>query len=207
MSVAGGRGKRPAPSALAALAACAVLLWGCGGGSHTSSTPVASVAGSAITSADLAHWRDVYEHEGAAPPAQGRAAAQQRALAFLIVAGWLEREAAARRIGVSEAQVRSTYHALASALPPGMFAAGLRSRGLSTADELYRLRLERLLLGVRASVLAGLTSAPRDASAREHALRAFAAAFTARWRRLTRCSAGYVIAQCANGPPLAPVEL
>jgi hypothetical protein len=69
------------------------------------------------------------------------------------------------------------------------------------------VRLTRLLLRMRASVLSGLTSSPRDAPARQRALRAFATAFTARWRRLTHCRAGYVIAQCANGPPLAPVEL
>jgi hypothetical protein len=208
MSIAEGRGRRPAPAALCSLALCALLLCGCGGGgSHGAGTPVATVAGRAITSADLAHWTDVYEHEGTTARAVARAAAQQHALGFLILARWLQAEAAVRHIDVSEAEVRSTYQALAAALPPGLFAAGLHRRGLSEADELYRVRLTRLLLRMRASVLSGLTSSPRDAPARQRALRAFATAFTARWRQLTHCRAGYVIAQCANGPPLTPVEL
>jgi hypothetical protein len=204
VSIAGGRGASPVPrAALAALAICAALFSACGSASPSA---VATVAGTPIANAQLAHWTAVMGHEAPPQNAHGATAAQ-RALAFLITALWLEKEAAARGLGVSAAEAKASYAAFVAALPPGAFAAGLRRRGLAEADEIYRLRLERLALRVRAQLLAGTSSAAGAASARERTLHAFAASFTQRWKRVTVCAKGHVIAQCASGPALAPIEL
>jgi hypothetical protein len=82
---------------------------------------------------------------------------RHKALAFLITAGWLQAEAAAQGIVVSASEVNATYRELVNGPAGGTFATKLRRRGMSTADELLQLRLEKLAQKLRAKIGAGIT--------------------------------------------------
>jgi len=212
----------------------AVLLSGCGGAARPQS--VASVQGSTISTAQLEHWAAIEQAEAQlSPSAAGARQPRERALAFLITALWLQREAAVRGIEVSQAEVQATYQGLQRGPAGAGFAERMARLRLSAADELYQLRLAQLSLRLRAAVAGGVGSVPESqvaayyrahasqfagrgqtlsaaapaireqllAAARVQAVSAFATAFRQRWKRLTSCRTGYVIAECANGPALS----
>jgi len=212
----------------------AVLVSGCGGAARPQS--VASVRGSTISTAQLDHWSEIEQAEARlSPSAAGAGQPRERALAFLITALWLQREAAARGIEVSQAEVQATYEGLQRGPAGAGFVERMARLRLSAADELYQLRLAQLSLRLRAAVAGGVAGVPQSqiaayyrahasrfagrgqtlsaaapaireqllAGARVQAVSAFVAAFRQRWKRLTSCRPGYVIAECANGPALA----
>ena len=195
------RGGARAAAAIAAVAVAVAVSSGCGAGARPQR--VASVQGRAISAAEVEHWSRIKDAESRSTSAARVADARdprQRALAFLITGVWLENEAAAHGITASAADVTSTYDGLLR----GPAAAGLGNRmrllGLTPADEMFQLRLEQLSLRLRAFVMGPRLRLPQ--ARRLRFLDAFVASFRERWRRVTLCSPGYVIAECSNGPPL-----
>src|SRR5947209_1550033 len=219
----------PSMAVLAAVAWIALL--GCGA---TKAPEVASVQGTAISRDALAHWTRIKrtELQSSSKPSSTSSAQVRRKLAFLITATWVEKEAAAQGVSVSASEVNATYQELLNSPAGPAFAAGLKRRGLASADELLLLRLEKLAVKLRARIAATYTSVPAAQIAdyyRSHAsqfrdqtlsaatpairqsllqtggqrrVNAFVAAYRERWKRRTTCQPGYVIAECRNGPPL-----
>jgi hypothetical protein len=138
--------------------AVSLTLFGCGATTHAA--VVASVQGGAVHRTTLEHWTRVTraEHQVSATSPPTPTAVQRQALAFLITAKWLELEATAQGISVSPAAVRATYQQLLSGLAGPAFANSLKRRGISTADELFQLRLSQLSVKLRAKIVAGYRS-------------------------------------------------
>jgi hypothetical protein len=193
-----GGGLSPPPFRGGALALLAVLVaWGCGA---RSALIVARVQGRPITQDVLSHWMAIKRValQGTSGPTSA-SAVQDKALAFLITADWLEGETAARGIRISESEVQASYRRLLSAPTGPGFAANMRHLGLSGADELRLLRLATLAQMLRASIATGGAS-PRSPlnGGRQRQLNAFTAAYRQRWIRRTSCRPGYVIAECGD---------
>jgi len=174
---------------LALLLAGSVALAGCGAARHSGGTPVAFVQGSAISRAALAHWTTI-ERAGKQGPSI-RAGAEERALAFLITAKWIEGEAAAQGVRASASEAQATYERLTHGPAGATFAANLRQAGMDRTDELLQLRLERLAAGLRAKGGTG------------RRLAAFVAAYRRHWRARTSCRPGYVVPECRESPAAA----
>jgi hypothetical protein len=173
---------------------------GCGA---SSSGPVASVQGTAISRRALDRWTAIKRAESQASgalQAPTPAVLRGRALTFLITAAWLEKEAAAEGVGAPQSEVEATYERLLTSPAGPAFAAGLRRRGVGHSEELLALRLDALAQKLRAKIA---SAHPRSSLL---ALRSYEAAFIAayrqRWRARTDCRPGYVVAECRNGPPL-----
>jgi parvulin-like peptidyl-prolyl isomerase len=114
----------------------------------TKAPAVASVQGTAISRASLAHRTRIKRIELQSSPKlksiSSLAQAERKALMFLITADWLQAEAAAQGVVVSPSEVNTTYQGLLSGPTGQAFASSLKRRGLSRADELLELRLETL---------------------------------------------------------------
>jgi SurA N-terminal domain len=193
-----------APTIATLVAILSLALGGCG----AAKTPaVASVEGTVISRAALAHWTRIKRlelHSGSSPSrTSDRGQPQRAALAFLITAEWLQGEAKAQGVEVSSAEVDSTYERLLSSPTGPSFARGLGERGISGADELLLLRLQQLSNKLQAKIAGGAAGAsPEQAAARERRVAAFAAAYRRRWKQRTSCRAGYIVPECSNGPAL-----
>lgn len=172
------------------------VLFACGA---TSVPTVASVQRSPISRSALGHWTAIKraELQNQAKPVIPAVAVERTALAFLITAEWLEKEAAAQGISVSPSEVNATYQQLLSGPTGQTFAESLKRRGLSSEDELRVLRLGALAQKLRAKIAAGY----HGASAAQIAghVSAFIAAYQQRWRQRTTCRPSYIIAECGNG--------
>lgn len=125
---------------------------------------VASVQGSVISRDALAHWTKIKRAEQRGSPSSAAPSnsteVRDRALAFLITAAWLEKEAAAEGIIVSSSEVEATYQELLNGLAGPALAGSLKRRGMSSADELLQLRLEKLALKLRFKIVAAYQSVP-----------------------------------------------
>jgi hypothetical protein len=150
---------------------------------------VAAVAGRPIARSTYEHWLAVERALG------GVANASHRALGFLITRLWLEDEAKARGVSVSEAQARARLAALErqSFPKPGALAAFLARAHESEADLRGRVRIELLQ-----SRIAGEVAAGASGSARGRILASFQQAFQRRWKRRTTCARGYVMEDCSQ---------
>ena len=125
----------------------------------------------------------------ARPPSS--AELQKKALAFLITSTWLQGEATAQGIRVSEAEVEVSYARLLDGPDGQAFAEGLQERGLSRTDELLLLRLARLGVKLIAKIATGAGSAEG-----RRRVSSFIAAYRRRWKQRTTCQPGYLIPQC-----------
>jgi hypothetical protein len=181
-------------------AIAAIALTACGAASAP--PPVASVQGTPITQAALAHWTDVKRAEQQASPGAASSSESElkhKALAFLITSAWLEKEAAAQGVSVPASQTQASYEQLLHGPTGQNFANSLRARHMSKADELMVLRLGTLAQRLSARITG--TALGTSAQARRQ-ISSFLTAYRQRWKQRTTCSAGYVIAECANGPAL-----
>jgi hypothetical protein len=181
-------------------------LSGCGGGSSGAATSVPSspaaaaesasvsasdavaiIAGVPIAKAGYEHWLAVERKLGAA----GNPSHQ--ALGFLITSEWVIGEAAARKIAVSEAEVKRRFAQLVhqSFPKPGSMEAYLARSGETEADLLARIKVELLASHIAAHVTAG-----KSASQRSALLTGFEHNFQTHWKALTSCSPGYVMEDC-----------
>lgn len=143
---------------LAGLAVAGLIaLSGCGAAGAPPA--VASVQGSNISQDALAHWMGIKRAElqsgSGSAAAVSSAELRRKALAFLIGATWLDKEAAAEGISVSSAEVNQTYQELLSSLAGPAFSSGLTRRGMSSADELLQLRSTKLAGKLRDKSMAG----------------------------------------------------
>jgi phosphatidylethanolamine-binding protein (PEBP) family uncharacterized protein len=186
------------------------LLVGCGGGSSSTTTtavtvpssPGASTQGSTssvdsvalvsttpITKSSYAHWLVVEQALG------GSGNAGHRALGFLVTSDWVLGEAAARKISVSEAEVKQRFEQIKkqSFAKAGSFEKFLTTSHETEADLLARVKVELLESRIAAQVTAGKSAAQHAA-----VLASFEKAFQTHWRRYTTCKAGYVMEDCSE---------
>jgi phosphatidylethanolamine-binding protein (PEBP) family uncharacterized protein len=199
------RARMAVPALLAPGVALAVLA-GCGGSSTTtaSSVPaspaaaaeaasvssadaVATVAGVPISKTSYEHWYAVERKLGAT------ANPSHQALGFLITSEWVLGEAAARRLSLSEAEVKRRFAQLSRQSFPkdGSLQKYLERSGQSEADLLARIKVELLASRIAAKVTAGKPSGQRSA-----VLSSFERSFQVHWRKLTNCRPGYVMEDC-----------
>lgn len=160
----------------------------------SSSPAVASVDGTPISKDAYEHWLTVERRLG------GDSNAGHRALAFLITSQWVLEEAAARRVSVSEAEVRRRYEQVVreSFPKPGALRKYFARSGESEADLLARIKVELLTERIAAQVAAGKTGTARSAL-----LSGFEQSFHDHWKALTSCQPGYVMEDCreySGGP-------
>jgi hypothetical protein len=150
---------------------------------------VAVVAGTPIAKASYEHWLAV-EHAlgGASNP-------NHQALAFLITSDWVLGEAAARKITVSEAEVKQRFAQIKkqSFAKPGAFEQLLAKSGETEADLLARVKVELLESRIAAQVATGKSGAQRKAL-----IASFEKAFHGHWKRYTTCDAGYLMEDCST---------
>jgi hypothetical protein len=161
------------------------------------------VQGAVISGNALDHWIAIkrVELQSSSQPPASASQLKEKALAFLITAAWLEREAAAEGLSVSPSEVNATYQRLLNGPTGPAFSAGLKSRGLSSADELLLLRLDALAGKLRTKI--ELNHPSGSVTQTQQRISAFTAAYRQRWKQRTTCQPGYVIAECRNGPPLS----
>jgi hypothetical protein len=122
-------------------------------------------------------------------------ATRRDVLQFLIQGVWIRREAAARGITVTRAQVQRAFEAQRREAFPkkGGYRKFLRDSGMTTGDVLYRVKLDLLQTKIVDRVVAGVPAGEQEA-----ALTAFTEDFRTRSRAATTCAAGYVVAECGN---------
>lgn len=150
---------------------------------------VAIVAGTPIDKASYEHWLAV-EHAlgGASNPSH-------QALAFLITSDWVLGESAARKLSVSEAEVKQRFAQVKrqSFTKGGAFAKFQAKSGETEADLLARVKVELLESRIAAQVAAGKSGAQRKAL-----IASFEKAFHSHWKSYTTCSAGYLMEDCST---------
>ena len=191
------------------------LLAGCGGGSSTTATSsaipsspaaaeasasnssvdaVASVAGVPISKSSYEHWLAV-ERAGGTSTNAGH-----RALSFLITSQWVIGEAAARKLSVSDAEVKQRFAQISKQSFPKAGALGkfLAKADETEADLLARVKVELLESRITAQVTKGKSGAQAKS-----VLASFQKAFQEHWKRYTTCKSGYVMEDCSEykGPP------
>ncbi len=190
LSGCGGSGpstSSPASSASVPISPAAAPTPG-GTTTHASSaTAGAVVAGTPIPKTGYEHWVSVEKALGA------HRSPSHQALGFLITSEWVLREAAARHITVTEAEVKRRFAELVhKTFPkPGELQKYLAKSGETEADLLARIKVELLSGEIAAQVTAGKRGARRAA-----ALRRFEKQFQKHWKALTNCKAGYVMEDC-----------
>jgi len=117
-------------------------------------------------------------------------------LEILITYDWLQEEATARHIKISDAEVSHELAQFVHREYPSQaaFHAFLGFTGLSLADE--RQRIKRNMLASRLLEYARSHAGPAQIEKGE-AFADFVHEFEKRWRARTSCHAGYVISSCA----------
>jgi Raf kinase inhibitor-like YbhB/YbcL family protein len=195
------------------LVLAAGLLAGCGGGGGSAATatittsvvpssPAASTDASAASADAVARVANVpiskasYEHWLAVETKLGGSAnAGHRALAFLITSQWVLGEAAARKLSVSEAEVKQRFAQISKQSFPkaGALQKFLAKAGETEADLLARVKVELLESRISAQVTSGKTGAQASA-----VLASFQNGFKEHWKRYTTCEPGYVMEDCSE---------
>ncbi len=142
-----------------------------------------------IAKSSYAHWLSVEKALGVT----GNPSHQ--ALGFLITSDWVLAEAAARRIAVSEAEVKQRLAQIGRQSFPkaGSLQKFLAKSGETEADLLARVKVELLESRIAAKVTAG-----KSAAQRKTILANFQQAFQRHWKSYTICQAGYVMEDCVE---------
>jgi hypothetical protein len=153
---------------------------------------VRCIAAAASVQARSKHGTKLSTQELRRRCAQFYAQLRDGALAFLITADWLQGEAATQGVAVSSSEVDASYRHLLDGPAGPDLARRLRISGMTSADELLQLRIDKLAEKLRTKIGRG----------RRQRVDAFLAAYRQHWKLLTTCRPGYVVAQCRNGPPL-----
>ena len=117
----------------------------------SSSGAVASVAGVPIAKVSYQHWLAVERAGGTSTNAS------HRALSFLITSQWVIGEAAARKLSVSDAEVKQRLAQIEKQSFPkaGTFQKFLSKSDETEADLLARVKVELLTSRIAAQVTAG----------------------------------------------------
>ena len=200
-------GKRARVVTFVVLIVLALALAGCGGGGSSTTTTisvvpsspaastaaasssgaVASVAGVPIAKASYEHWLAVERAGGAS------ANAGHRALSFLITSQWVIDEAAARKLSVSEAEVKQRFAQISKQSLAGGLQKFLKKADETEADLLARVKVELL-----ESRIAALLAAGKSGAQRTSILQSFQQAFQRHWKTFTTCTSGYVMEDCSE---------
>jgi len=144
-------------------------------------------------------WRKLGERELRSRCARDHRELRRTAMQFLVQAQWVEQEAAARGVAVSDRRVERNFESQKRAAFRNErgYQRFLRESGADEADIKYRIRLDTLQNRLTKDVT-------RNAGpAREQiALWRFIEGFRKRYRAITWCADGYRIAECgAITPP------
>jgi hypothetical protein len=144
-------------------------------------------------------WRKLRQRELRARCRRDHGMVRRQVMQFLVQAQWIEQEAAAVGVTVSERRVQQIFESQKRAAFPNErgYRRFLRESGANEADILYRVRLDALQNRLTRRVT-------RNAGpAREQiALGLFIEGFRKRYRAITWCADGYAIAECgAIAPP------
>ncbi|HEY1457644.1 MAG TPA: hypothetical protein VGF15_03915, partial [Solirubrobacteraceae bacterium] len=122
----------------------------------------AIIAGKPIAKTSLQHWASIEKAMGQT------LTARHQAIGFLITSEWVLREAAARHITVSEAEVKARYAAMIgkSFHKPGALQKFFATSRETEADLLARIRVELLAEKIAAQVTAGKKGSQKTAALR-----------------------------------------
>ena len=207
-------GARRAPGVLPALGVLvlALALGGCGGGggagtsaagsaavpsspaasaqgSSSNADAVASVASTPISKSSYEHWLAVEQAGGTTSNAS------HRALSFLITSQWVIGEAAARKLSVSDAEVKQRLAQIEKQSFPkaGSFEKFLSKSDETEADLLARVKVELLESRIAAQVTKG-----KGGARAKSVLASFQMKFQEHWKRFTTCKSGYVMEDCSE---------
>jgi Raf kinase inhibitor-like YbhB/YbcL family protein len=150
---------------------------------------VAYVSSTPIPKSSYEHWLAVENALG------GSSNPSHQALGFLITSQWVLGESAARKLSVSEAEVKQRFAKLQKQSFP---KAGSLQKFFSTsheteADLLARVKVELLESRIASQVTSGKSSAQATAL-----LSSFQRAFQTHWKRYTTCKSGYVMEYCSE---------
>ncbi len=158
-------------------------------GSSSSADAVASVAGVPISKSSYEHWLAVERAGGTTSNAS------HRALSFLITSQWVIGEASARKISVSDAEVKRRFAQISKQSFPktGSLQKFLAKADETEADLLARVKVELLESRIAAKVTAGKSGAQAKS-----VLASFQKAFQEHWKRFTTCKSGYVMEDCSE---------
>jgi foldase protein PrsA len=144
-------------------------------------------------------WRKLGGSELRARCARDHRMLRRQAMQFLVQAQWVEQEAAAVGVAVSERRVRQVFERQKRMAFPNErgYRRFLRRSGASEADILYRIRLDTLQNRLTRHVTKNV------GPAREQIVLAqFIEGFRKRYRAISWCADGYAIAECgAIAPP------
>lgn len=124
---------------------------------------------------------------------------RRQVMQFLVQAQWIEQEAAAVGVVVSERRVQQIFESQKRAAFPNErgYRRFLRESGASEADILYRVRLDTLQNRLTKHVTRNVSPAREQIT-----LGLFIERFHKRYRAITWCAPGYVISECgAIAPP------
>jgi hypothetical protein len=156
-----------------------------------------SVAGETIALSEIRRWARIAARAGGSGPPGLPELGQ--AADLLVSQRWIEAEAHATGIRVSDRRVRRELREQADASFPSLRALGrfLRQTGQTLADIRFRVRLDLLSNRLRNRVLEGIDD-PEEQMAR---LDAFVLDFSTRWKAQTLCTPLFtaIIAETCSG--------
>ncbi len=139
-------------------------------------------------------WRKLGERELRSRCARHHRELRRQVMQFLVQAQWIEQEAAARGVAVSDQRVAQVFKRQKRAAFPNDrgYRRFLRRSGATEADIIFRVRLDILQDRVTRHVI-------KQAKV---PLGRFIEDFRKRYRAMTWCADGYVVAECgAIAPP------
>jgi hypothetical protein len=167
---------------------------------------VACVGSQSITRALFLHWLGVAkkaEEPVATERARGRVPKSRahlhallgEVLGFLISSDWVIGEAQNLNVQLSDLEVRRKFDHIRHQQfhKRGEFSAFLRSSGQTTADLLFRVRVNLLTMRIQERIVAG-----HNGASAEEALTRFVREFKSRWRAQTSCSPAYAVSDCGH---------
>jgi foldase protein PrsA len=120
----------------------AVALSGCGG-DDVPDNAVATIGDTVITRADYDKW---HKFVVLSPFLKGEPdeVFRRQTMQALIESEWVEQEAAAQHITVSDEEIQRLWEERKSQFPPGEFRQLLKDSGLAEKDLRYRVKIEQL---------------------------------------------------------------
>jgi foldase protein PrsA len=168
---------------------------------------VALVGAEPVSRADFDHWLEIAaaEHDpdsdrGTPKPGdKGYAPLRDQTMTFLISAVWIDQEAAAQGVQVSDAEVRESFdqQKMDSFPRESGYREFLETSRQTEEDLLFRVRLDLLSTKIREAAGEGAAGEPGGG---QEALDKFVADFRHKYRERTLCAAGFETVECSNGP-------
>jgi foldase protein PrsA len=159
-----------------------------------------------ISRDDFVHWITIAsksDEDKAIPPLDS---AEYRKLTdevvqLLVTFRWIEGEAAARGINVSDTTVKRSFDRMKRESFPRErdYQNFLAQYGETEADILQRVKLDLLSNRIRADVIKGA----KTAKGQQRVLDRFVKRFTARWKARTACGEPYKSDDCGTYVPIA----